>query len=251
MAITKKFDVKFKNHQVRLRYSLDKRFVSITAASPELASEYLTLLMCAKKVGAVDTITYKSLADSDVIALIRGKEVMNFLKTDTIDPKLEKPKKTFVDILEAQIEEKQVMSSIVLYCVNSNRFLFHKESETKMAYLWTTNIREHEAPLGAAVRQLSEELGLKISPDSLVPLWIHEDKNMVYSHYLLVVRNEFSPKNQNPSSYIWLRYDDFASMDMFPIIGELFENEPLLGELVTTKKKGKINFSELVDDIIT
>lgn len=39
-------------------------------------------------------------------------------------------------------------------------------------------------------------------------------------------------------------------MDMYPVIGELFENEPLLGEIVAPRKKGKINFSELVDDII-
>jgi len=251
MAITKRFDVKFKNHKVRVKYDMDKRFVSMTAASPELASEYLTLLMCAKKVGAVDTIAYKALETSNVIAMMRGKEVMNFLKANSIDPTVEKPNKTFVDILEAhEEEEKRVMSSIVVYCVNSDRFLFHKGSETKMAYLWTTDIKENEAPLGAAVRQLSNELGLRVSPDSLVPLWIREDKNMVYSHYLLVVRNEFSPADKSPGSYIWLRHDDFNTMDMYPIIGELFENEPLLGELVAPKKKGKINFSELVDDII-
>ena len=56
--------------------------------------------------------------------------------------------------------------------------------------------------------------------------------------------------DKNPGSYIWLRHDDFNTMDMYPVIGELFENEPLLGELVAPRKKGKINFSELVDDII-
>lgn len=250
MAIAKRFDVKFKNHHVRLKYDIDKRFVSITAPSPELASEYLTLLMCAKKVGAVDSIAYKSKLESNIVALVRGKEVINFLKANTIDP-IKKPKKTFADILESQIEEKHVMSSIVLYCINSNRFLFNKGSKTKMAYLWTTDIKENEAPLGAAVRQLSNELGLTVSPDSLVPLWIHEDSDTVHSHYLLVVRNEFTPANQSPSSYIWLSHSDFGTMDMFPIIGELFENEPLLGELVAPKNKGKINFHEIVDDIIT
>lgn len=251
MAITKRFDVKFKNRRVRLKYNVDKQLVSVTSASPQLASEYLTLLMCAKKVGVVTSIAYKSLDDSNVIALIRGKEVVNFLKANSIDPLLEKPETTFADILEAQVEEKQVLSSIVLFCVNSNRFLFHRGSETRMAGLWTTSIKKNEAPLGAAIRQLSNELGLRVSPDSLVPLWVHEDKDTVYSHYLLVVRNEFTPVNQSPGSYIWLRHDDFGTTDMFPVIGELFENEPLLGELVAPKKKGKINFSELVDDIIT
>ena len=80
---TRIFDGKHNNQQVRLRYNLEKASVRIICTDPENGSDYLRQLITGGHIGLIDSVLYSATRNSRVVALIRGNNLDQFLRSGT------------------------------------------------------------------------------------------------------------------------------------------------------------------------
>lgn len=208
------------------------------------------------------------------VYLIRGENLLNYLKepgshNDSVLDLLVKSEQESIQRQRAEhaaverdeaplrmVQNKVIGAGILPYCISTGRFLFgvrgQKVPGAGLVALFGGKGQPGETPQEIACREFREEAGIDIPPSKLAPLWLYEDKELVYHNFLLPVSTEFEPDvdPEEVAGHMWLTYREFAQTRMHPGVLNLFENDPTLQRIVTTGNRPVPKFTQIVDALM-
>lgn len=110
-------------------------------------------------------------------------------------------------------------AGILVFCSKTRRFLLLKRSayvnEPGTWNLISGSIEEKESPYLAALRELKEETKAKSIKLRKTPINIFKDGSFSFYSFLGIVEEEFTPVlNWENTSYIWIKKEDFNSLNL-------------------------------------
>jgi hypothetical protein len=110
-------------------------------------------------------------------------------------------------------------AGILIFCSKTKRFLLLKRSvyvnEPGTWNLISGSVEDKESPYIAALRELKEETKAKNIILRKTPINIFKDGSFSFYSYLGIVEEEFTPVlDWENSSYIWIKKEDFNSLNL-------------------------------------
>ena len=97
----------------------------------------------------------------------------------------------------------------LIYAKNTGRFLFLLRSNSSYAGMWGLvggKIDANETSKQALIREINEEIGIRLSDTKIIPvdLFTSTNKKFMYNTYLVILEEEFLPTlNNEHSGYCW------------------------------------------------
>jgi 8-oxo-dGTP pyrophosphatase MutT (NUDIX family) len=117
---------------------------------------------------------------------------------------------SFVNQIPVKIES----TGALIYCINTNRYLFLLRSGSRFSDTWSIpggKIEAGESIIDALKRELAEEINFNISNQKLIPLETYTAANQAFAYhtFIIVVDREFIPElNNEHKAYAWTGITD-------------------------------------------
>lgn len=128
----------------------------------------------------------------------------------------------------------------LIYAKDTNRFLFVLRNGHRFDSYWGLaggKVNKRESVGIALVREIKEEINLKVTTERIVPLdtFTSENGKFVFYTYLLVVDKEFMPKlNDEHRGYCWCYIEDHPR-PLHPGLHVTFKTDDIKNKLLIAK----------------